>query len=341
MFRCSVLGATGYTGVELIRILAKHPRVKISHLVTRSEEKIKASALVNSLGKAADYVIENVSLKQVAKDSDIVFLALPHTGAMETAAQLLKEGKIVIDLSSDFRLKNAKVYEQWYGTKHTAPKLLRNAVYGLPEVFKSEIREANLIANPGCYPTGVILGLYPLIREKLIRFDSIIVDAKSGVSGAGRKMSLATHFSESNENFSAYKVNQHQHMPEIAQTLREAAGGEEVNFTFVPYLLPLTRGILSTIYATKKPHVKPAQIAKAFESAYAGEPFVRFRGEGDFPSVRDVQHTNFCDIGIKSDVKTGQVIIITAIDNLLKGASGQAVQNMNVRLGFSEETGLL
>ena len=341
MIRCSVVGATGYTGAELIHILDKHPHVKIAHLTTRSDEKIKASSLVPTLSKANDYLIEKKSLKEIARDSDVVFLALPHTSAMEVARDLLKQQKIVIDLSADFRLKSIKVYEQWYGAKHTQSVLLRQAVYGLPEVYRLRIREANLIANPGCYPTGVILGLYPLIREKLINFDSIISDSKSGVSGAGKKFTLATHFSEANENFNAYKVNKHQHMPEIEQTLRDIANHAELHFTFVPHLLPLMRGILSTIYVKKRNGVKAAEIIQVFKKYYDSEPFVRFRGEGFFPSLRDVQHTNFCDIGVSVESKTDQVIVISAIDNLLKGASGQAVQNMNIRCGFAEESGLL
>ena len=341
MLMCSVVGATGYTGIELIKLLAKHPRVKTAHLTTRSDEKIKASALIHSLGKSSDYVIEKKNMKQVARDSDVVFLALPHTGAIEVAPEFLKAGKIVIDLSADFRLRNRKSYKLWYGVKHTRPALLGKAVYGLPEVFRAQIAEADLIANPGCYPTGALLGLLPLVRERLIDFTSVVIDSKSGVSGAGKKLSFGTHFSEVNENFGAYKVNQHQHMPEIAQTLGDITGGEDVEFTFVPHLLPITRGLLSTIYAKKRAGVKPSHIVRAFEEGYKNEPFVRFKGEGVFPSVRDVQHTNFCDIGVGIDSKTGRVIVVTAIDNLLKGASGQAVENMNIRCGFSEETALI
>ena len=341
MLTCSVVGATGYTGSELIRILSKHPRVKIAYLTTRSEEKIKASALVPSLAKTSDYVIEKKNLKQVARDSDAVFLALPHTGAMEVTRELLRQDKVVIDLSADFRLNDTRIYREWYGVKHTQAALLKESVYGLPEIYRERIKEARLIANPGCYPTGVILGLFPLIKHRLINFNSIVVDSKSGVSGAGKKLSLAVHFSEVNENFGAYKVNQHQHMPEIAQVLNDVSVTEEVRFTFVPHLLPLTRGLLSTIYAEKRSGVKPQEVVKAFQNAYESEPFVRFRGEGIFPSVRDVQYTNFCDVGVKVDPKSGRVIVITAIDNLLKGASGQAVQNMNVRFGFSEETALI
>lgn len=338
--RCSVIGATGYTGAELIGILARHPQVEIAHLTTRSDESIQARTLVPSLDKRQDFVIQKRNNKEVSRDSDVIFLALPHTMAMETAAEFFKEDKIVIDLSADFRLKNSRVFEDWYKADHTQRKLLSKAVYGLPEINRSKIRKANLIANPGCYPTGSILGLLPLLKEKLIDLNSIIIDAKSGVSGAGKKLALTTHFVEVNENFNAYKVNHHQHMPEIEQELSEAAS-HDVKITFVPHLLPISRGIFSTIYLQKLPNVKSARIVEAFESYYKIEPFVRFLGEGISPAIRSVAHTNFCDIGIQLSAKSNQVIVMTTIDNLVKGASGQAVQNMNIRMGFSEEAGLI
>lgn len=340
MLKCSVVGATGYTGAELVRLLAGHPAVKLVYLTTRSDEKIQAKTLVPSLGKHQNLVIENRNWKEVSRDSDCVFLALPHTTAMEAAAQFHKDGKIVIDLSADFRLRNSKIFEAWYETEHSEPKLLQKAVYGLPEIYRAKIREANLIANPGCYPTGAILGLVPLLKEKLIDPASIVIDAKSGVSGAGKKLSLSTHFAEVNENFNAYKMNRHQHMPEIEQALTDV-NHKQVDITFVPHLLPITRGIFSTIYVKKRKGIKAAQIAKAFESYYRVEPFVRFLGEGISPSTRGVQHTNFCDIGIRTNTASDQVIVMTAIDNLVKGASGQAVQNMNIRAGFPEDAGLL
>ncbi len=338
--RCSVIGATGYTGAELIRILAVHPNVKIAHLTTRGEEALPARSIVPSLDKSQNLVIKKTAHKEVLRDSDVVFLALPHTMAMETASEFLKDGKVVVDLSADFRLKNIRVFEEWYKAEHTQKKLLSKAVYGLPELNRSEIKKANLIANPGCYPTGAALGLLPLLKERLIEPSSIIIDSKSGVSGAGKKLAMTTHFSEVNENFNAYKVNQHQHIPEIEQTLSQVAGGE-VKITFVPHLLPVTRGIFSTIYVKKLAGVKPSKIAEAFETYYKIEPFVRFLGEGVSPNIRSVAYTNFCDIGIQMNPKTNQVIVMTTIDNLVKGASGQAVQNMNIRMNFAEEAGLL
>lgn len=340
MVNCSVVGATSYTGAELIRILVRHPQVKIGCLTSRTENGLPVRELIPSLDKSDQHVIEQFNFKRVLAASDVVFLTLPHTSAMKFGGDFYEKGKIVIDLSADFRLKNAKIYEHWYQERHLRKSLLKQAVYGLPEVYRDQIRSADLIANPGCYPTGAALGIYPLLTEGLIDKSSIIIDAKSGVSGAGRKLSPATQFCEANENFGAYKVNRHQHAPEIEQTLSEAAGAQ-VRVTFVPHLLPINRGILSTIYLRKKPWVKKDRLVKTFEAFASKEPFVRFLGLGRFPSVRNVQHTNFCDVGLAADEASDQVIVITAIDNLLKGAAGQAVQNMNIRLGFPEPEGLV
>ncbi len=340
MLNCSVIGATSFTGNELIRILARHPRARIAALTTRSEEKIYARDLVPALGKASELVIERYEFKKVAQKSDVVFLTLPHTEAAKTAADFYEHGKVVIDLSADFRLKQEKLYKEWYGGSHPRKSLLRRAVYGLPEVYRAKIRTANLIANPGCYPTGAILGLAPLLKNRLISKDQIVIDSKSGVSGAGKKLSQATQFCEVNENFGAYKVNRHQHMPEMEQVLSDMAG-ESIDLTFVPHLLPLTRGILSTIYVQKKKGVKKEKIARVFQAFADSEPFVTFLGLDRFPLLKDVQGTNFCRIGVAVDQKSDQVIVITAVDNLVKGASGQAVQNMNIRFGFPEDAGLL
>ncbi|OGW87574.1 MAG: N-acetyl-gamma-glutamyl-phosphate reductase [Omnitrophica bacterium RIFCSPLOWO2_01_FULL_45_10b] len=340
MLRCSVVGATSFTGNELIRILARHPHVKVGTLTTRSEERIRARDVVPTLGKANDLVIEKFDFRKVLRNSDVVFITLPHTLAMNIAGDFYKHDKIVIDLSADFRLRHAKIYEQWYGERHEQKKLLKFAVYGLPEIYREQIKHANLIANPGCYPTGAVLGLYPLLKNDLIQRDSIIIDSKSGASGAGRKLSMGTQFCEVDENFAAYKVNRHQHAPEMEPTLSEIAA-EKINITFVPHLLPVNRGILSTIYVKRKSGVKKDKLAKAFQAFADAEPFVRFLGVDRFPALKNVQFTNFCDIGVSVDDKSNQVIVITAIDNLLKGASGQAIQNMNIRLGFAEEAGLL
>ncbi len=340
MITCSVIGATSFTGNELIRILSHHPHVKIGSLTTRSEEKIYARDIVPALGKTNDLVIEKYNFHRVVKSSDVVFMTLPHTLAMKVAGEFYDEDKIVIDLSADFRLKRADVYQNWYQEKHQRKDLLKHAVYGLPEVNRDLIKRSNLIANPGCYPTGSLLALYPLVKEDLIKRDSIVIDAKSGVSGAGKKLSMATQFCEVDENFGAYKVGRHQHTPEIEQLLSEVAQSK-IEVTFVPHLLPVNRGILSTIYVKRKPGIKKDKLVRAYQSFADSEPFIRFLGVGQFPTLRSVQFTNFCDIGIALDDRSDQVIIISAIDNLIKGASGQAVQNMNVRLGFPEEAGLI
>lgn len=340
MIACSVVGATSFTGNELIRILARHPHVKIGSLTTRSEERIYARDMVPALGKTNDLVIEKYNFQKVVKNSDVVFITLPHTLAMKIAGEFYDEDKIVIDLSADYRLKRADVYQDWYQEKHQRKDLLKEAVYGLPEVNRELIKKSNLIANPGCYPTGSLLALYPLLQNDLIKRDSIVIDAKSGVSGAGKKLSMATQFCEVDENFGAYKVGRHQHTPEIEQLLSEVAQAK-IEVTFVPHLLPVNRGILSTIYVKRKPGIKKDKLAKAYQNFADAEPFIRFLGVDLFPSLRQVQWTNFCDIGIAIDDRSDQVIVISAIDNLMKGASGQAVQNMNIRLGFPEEAGLI
>lgn len=340
MLNCAIVGATGYTGMELIKILLKHSYVRISALTTRQKESFPVQSLIPGISPDVDLQVRSYSFSELKRTSDVFFLCLPHTGAMEAAQKLRRMGKLVIDLSADFRLKNVKSYETWYGVKHECPDLLREAVYGLPEFFRDEIKRAKLVANPGCYPTGAALGIGPLLASALIDEDSIIIDAKSGVSGAGKKLNMATQYFELDDNFYAYRVGKHQHTPEIEQTLTRLRSGKPVHVTFTPHLLPVKRGILSTIYMKTKKNATAAKITAAFKTAYAREPFVRLKAEGAFPALRDVQHTNYCDIGWHVDEKSGRVIVITAIDNLLKGASGQAVQNMNICFGFPETEGL-
>lgn len=340
MLNCAVLGATGYTGVELTKLLLSHPHVRVSILTTRQEKPIPLSEVLPSVSKDIKLEITSYSFDAVKKKADVIFLCLPHTEAMSAAEQFLAAGKVVIDLSADFRLRDKKIYEKWYGVSHVAPQYLSKAVYGLCEIYKPKIKKADLISNPGCYPTGPSLALIPLLKKKLIKANSIIINAASGVSGAGKKLVSATHFCEANENFNAYKVNKHQHTPEIEQTLSDAAG-RRVRITFVPHLLPVSRGILATIYAESCAKVAEGKIRAALENIYHKEPFVRVKPQGQFPALKDVQYTNFCDIGLSVDARTGRLVIITAIDNLVKGAAGQAVQNMNIRFGFPEEAGLI
>ncbi|MDD5217423.1 MAG: N-acetyl-gamma-glutamyl-phosphate reductase [Candidatus Omnitrophica bacterium] len=339
MIKCAIIGATGFTGMELIKILVRHPGVRITHLTTRQDTPIPVRNLIPVLPPGIDLEIVPYSFTDVKKNADVVFVCLPHTEAAETVKEFRRANKIVIDLSADFRLKGLKEYERWYKVEHPCPELVKEAVYGLPELYREKIKQADLIANPGCYPTGVILALAPLLKNKLIERDSMIVDAASGVSGAGKKLDPATQFIELEENYLAYKVNKHQHMPEMREVL-ETYSGAGISLTFVPHLLPVKRGILATIYLQRRKNVSARKIEAALKAAYDKEPFVRLRPEGNFPALRDVQGTNYCDIGFTTDPQSDRVILVTAIDNLLKGASGQAVQNMNIRMEFAEDEGL-
>lgn len=340
MLKCAIIGATGYTGMELIKILLSHSYVRITHLTTRSKESIPVRQLLPQLPKTVNLEIKNHDYAKIAKETDLVFVCLPHTEAMKAVQQFSQAGKVVIDLSADYRLKSAADYLKAYGKKHAYPALLKKAVYGLSEWNREKVSKADIISNPGCYPTGSALGMLPLLKAGLAEGREIIIDAKSGVSGAGKKLSEATSFMGLGQNFKAYKVNQHQHAPEIKQTL-STLSGKTASLNFVPHLLPIKRGILSVIYlkATKRASLKA--IKDAFKKYYQDELFVRLKPSGEFPEIQDVCGTNYCDIGFTYDSHTKRIIIITAIDNLLKGASGQAVQNMNIRFGFPESEGLV
>jgi N-acetyl-gamma-glutamyl-phosphate reductase len=322
-------------------LLLSHPDVRITHLTTRQEKPIPLSEVLPSVPRGVQLQITPYDFEDLRKKADMVFLCLPHTEAMTTGDLFLQAGKVVIDLSADFRLKDATLYPKWYGIDHAFPARLRQAVYGLCEVNRKKIRKAELISNPGCYPTGPSLALIPLLEKKLIKHDPVIINAASGVSGAGKKLVTSTQFCEVDGNYNAYKVNKHQHIPEIEQNLSLAAG-REVAITFIPHLLPVYRGILATIYVEPaKKTVTEDEVRRALVTAYGKDPFVRVKPAGQFPSLKDVRNTNFCDIGVSLDARTGRLVIITAIDNLLKGASGQAVQNMNIRFGFPEGAGLI
>ncbi len=340
MLNVGIVGVTGYTGEELIDILLRHPHVRISGLYTRSAKGKAISALYPKFKGRVGLVCKEPDIKRISEANDLVFLALPHTVSMEIAPKLLKAGKRVIDLSADYRLKDSKVYERFYNVKQKDKAHLKQAVYGLPELYRLKIKSAKLIANPGCYPTVSILALAPLVALGIADPGSIIIDAKSGASGAGRKLSEGFLFSEISDDFKAYRVGTHQHAPEISQELSGLAG-KRVNVVFVPHLLPLNRGILATIYVRKHqtPNTKHQNLVSLYRKFYKNEPFVRIREEGDFPRLKDVVKTNFCDICIKDSRDI--TIIVAAIDNLLKGAAGQAVQNMNIMYGFPEACGLL
>ncbi|MBI5893828.1 MAG: N-acetyl-gamma-glutamyl-phosphate reductase [Deltaproteobacteria bacterium] len=342
MIKISILGGSGYTGIELLRILSRHHDVKITAVTSRQYKCERLSKVFPHLEGFVDSIFIDPANSKSIKDADIVFCCLPHKSAMEFIPEIIKKGKRVIDLSADFRLKDSKVYEAWY-EKHTAKNLLKKAVYGLPEIYRAEIKDAQLVANPGCYPTSAILGLMPLIKSKLIDNTTIIIDSKSGVSGAGREAKLETSFVEANEGFKAYKIGEHRHTPEIEQCLSQIAG-KDIKVSFSPHLLPVNRGILSTMYATMKTQnskLKTQNIIASYKKYYRNEPFIRIMHEGVLPNISQVRGSNFCDIGIKVDERTNRVVVVSVIDNLIKGASGQAVQNMNIMCGLNEETGLL
>jgi N-acetyl-gamma-glutamyl-phosphate reductase len=342
MIKVGVCGATGYTGYELVGILQKHPQVEITFTTSESYAGQRLSEVFPCPYDLSLVRLEAAPLDQV----EVAFLCLPHAASMEAVQRVRAAGVRAIDLSADFRLADAATYERWYKTPHTAPELLPQAVYGLPEVHRSEIRGAGLVANPGCYPTSVILGLYPLVARGLLSERRIIVDAKSGVSGAGRQPSLTTHFVEANENVSPYSIGYaHRHISEMEQELNQAGGGP-YHITFSPHLLPLNRGILSTMYVTVKNDWGLDRLLALYQEVYAGEPFIHILSAGQIgatvplANLRYVVGTNRCAISITQVDDQGHIIVVSAIDNLLKGASGQAVQNMNVMLGLDEGLGL-
>lgn len=339
MLKVAIVGASGYTGVELLRVLYTHPEAAVTCVTSEQSAGKRVSEVFPSLRGRCDLVLENLEPVRVAEKADFIFTALPHKAAMEVVPTFLKLGKRVVDLSADYRLRDAGEYERWY-EPHMSPELLKEAVYGLPELKRAKIAEASLVANPGCYPTSVILGLAPLLKKKLIDPATIIADSKSGVSGAGRSAKVDNLFCEVNDGFKAYGVGgAHRHIPEIEQELSLLAG-KKLTISFTPHLLPMDRGILSTVYAMP---VKPAttcDLQNLFADFYKGEPFVRVLPEGNFPSTAHVRGSNLCDIALAVDERTGRVIIVSAIDNLVKGASGQAVQNMNIMNGFPENLGL-
>lgn len=343
LINVGIIGATGHTGEVLIELLLNHPNVKICHLYNSGKSSNQAQAISDVFPKfknRLELACKKPDWLEIKKDCDLVFLALPHTVSMKFAPKLLSLGKKVIDLSADYRIKNASVYEKFYKVIHQDRPNLKKAIYGLPELNREKIKTASLLANPGCYPTCAILSLAPLLALNLVDIDSIIVDAKSGVSGAGKKLENEYLFSEIQGDFRAYKVNVHQHAPEINQELSKISG-QGAQVIFVPHLLPIERGILLTIYLKKIPgaKLKLRSLVELYKKFYKGEPFIRIKSEGVFPRIKDVVKTNFCDIGIKDFGKN--IIVIGVIDNLLKGASAQAVQNMNIMYKLPEISGLL
>lgn len=337
MIKAGIVGATGYTGVELMRLLARHPQVQLEVVTSRSEAGKAVSEYFPSLRGIVDQAYVEPDVSRLAA-CDVVFFATPNGTAMQTAPALLDQGVRIIDLSADFRLKDVQEWEKWYGQKHACPQLLAEAVYGLPELNREMIRQTRLLANPGCYPTAIQLGFLPLLENRLVNPGSLIADAKSGVSGAGRKMSLMYHYCEAADSFSAYAAKGHRHLPEIRQGLQSVTD-EPVGLVFVPHLLPMIRGIHATLYASL--HDSSIDLQGLYEQRYRDEPFVDVMTAGSHPNTSSVRGTNMCRIACHIPQGGNTAVILAVEDNLVKGAAGQAIQNMNIMFGLPETTGLL
>jgi len=338
MIRAAVVGATGYAGAELVRLLTGHPQVTLALLTSRQNAGTRFDRVYPSLAGYTDLVCETLSTEALRQKADVVFTALPHKIPMSIVPELIANDKKVVDLSADFRFKDQAVYEAHY-QPHKAIQLLDQAVYGLCEVYREDIRSATLVGNPGCYPTGALLPLIPMIKNNLIDTNSIVIDSKSGVSGAGRSLSAAVHYCQVNGSFKAYKVAAHRHNPEIEAILSDVAG-QSIQVTFTPHLVPMTRGMLTTIYAGLNAGVSEEDIQNSLSGAYEKQPFIRLLADDQLPDTLHVKGTNICDIGFKIDRRCNRLILISAIDNLGKGAAGQAVQNMNLMFEIEETTGL-
>ncbi|MBR1737604.1 MAG: N-acetyl-gamma-glutamyl-phosphate reductase [Firmicutes bacterium] len=338
MIKAGIIGATGYAGSELVRLLSSHPQAEIKTITSQSYKGQKYNEVYENYRHNEELICEEENIEEMAENCDVIFLALPHGVASEKVTKSVIEKAKVIDLGADFRLQNVDVYEKWYTTHHSKD-ILKEAVYGLCEIHRDKIKNARVIGNPGCYTTCSILSLYPLVKEKMIDIKSIIIDAKSGATGAGRGLSLPNHYCELNESVKAYKIANHRHTPEIEEQLSLACG-EDIVLNFTPHLMPMDRGILATSYANLNSKYSYEDIAKVYRKYYENEYFVRLTKKGAFPETKWVKGSNFCDIGFTIDERTNRVIVIGAIDNLCKGAAGQAVQNMNIMFGLDEKTGL-
>ncbi len=338
--RVAVVGASGYAGAELARLLARHPGVRLTALGADSSAGKRPEELYPALRGLGLPTYAKLGAAELAAEADVAFLALPHTESLAVVPRLLEAGLKVVDLSGDFRLGDASQYEAFYRHAHDRPDLLKEAVYGLPEIHGARVAGARLVSNPGCYTTTAILALYPLLKAGLLRPEALVIDAKSGVSGYGRKLSSFNQFCEVDGNFIAYKVaGSHQHIPEIEQEL-SAAAGTRLTVTFTPHLLPLNRGIFATSYGLAAPGADEAALQACLADFYAGRPFVRALRGAEMPSLRSVVGTNLIEIAARLDARAGRVVVFSATDNLVKGAAGQAVQNMNLMLGLPEEAGL-
>lgn len=339
--RVGLVGVSGYTGMELCRLLLDHPGMKLVAATSRAEAGKRLADLYPYLhGTAmADVLVQSPDYAALAAACDVVFLAVPHGAAMHAARELVAAGCRVVDLSADFRLRDVGTYVSWYATDHACPELVPEAVYGLPELYAEAVARARLVANPGCYPTASILALYPAVAAGLVEPEDLVIDAKSGASGAGRKANVATLFCEVHDSFRAYNLGRHRHTPEIEQELSRAAG-KGITVSFNPHLVAMDRGILVTCYGRLRPHVDEARVREAYAAFASDKPWMRFLPPGVLPETRWVRGTNFCDVATVMDERTRRLIVVACIDNLCRGASGQALVNANVMLGFPEDTGL-
>lgn len=340
--RAGLVGVTGYTGMELVRLIEGHPNIRLTRVTSRKQAGQVLESIYPFLQnlETGSVMITEPDPDDLAQECDVVFLAIPHGAAMTMGAALVRKGLKVVDLSADFRLRDKEVFEHWYKVNHTESEVLAEAVYGLPELYASKITQARLVANPGCYPTSCILGLYPALMHDLVYTSDIVIDAKSGTTGAGRGTNLGSLFCEVHDTFKAYNLSLHRHTPEIEQEL-SSISGTAMTVSFNTHLLPINRGILSTIYTKlKDPHIELESVHEAYVTAYAAHSFVRVLPLGKLPELRSVRGTMFCDIALVMDPRTQRLIIVSTIDNLCRGASGQAVANANLMSGLPLETGL-
>ena len=335
--KVGIIGATGYAGAELVRLLLTHPNAEIVAVSSVSYEGKKLSEVYPNFKKVAEYTLENADA--VIDKSDVIFASLPHGLSEPLAEQCLAKDKLLIDLGADFRMYDGKAYSDWYKREYSHPEIHKYAVYSLPELYREQTRTAKIIGNPGCYPTSIALATAPVLRNGLVKTEGIIIDSKSGVTGAGRGLTQGTHYPDTNEAFAAYKAGEHRHTPEIEQTLSDIAG-KALTVTFVPHLLPVNRGIESTVYMNLCDGVTKDDVVKAYTEAYENERFVRLEPLGSYANIKNVRMSNYCDISLHFDERNRRLIVSSVIDNMVKGAAGQAIQNMNIRFGLDEDTGI-
>lgn len=335
--RTGIVGATGYAGVELVRLLLNHPFAEIAAVSSVSFEGKAIDSVYPALHQCISQLLTDEDA--VIERSDVIFASLPHGLSEPLAKKCLDKGKLLIDLGADFRLEKEEEYSQWYGLEYKQKALHAQAVYALPELYREKIKTAGIIGNPGCYPTSIALGLYPALKNRLLDLSTLVIDSKSGVTGAGRGLTQNTHYPDCNEAFAPYKIASHRHTPEIEQTLSDISG-QPVRITFVPHLLPVNRGILSTIYASLSGEQTLEEVHNLYTDCYAGEKFVRVLPLGEIANLKNVKYSNYCDISLHMDKRTNRLIVASVIDNMVKGAAGQAIQNMNIRMGLPEDSGL-